>query len=160
MYGGENHLKASRAKCVNVSLKVLSLFDFGHVWIFHSLSSCSLCLKCQKSKFFILHVFMGKKPIWLTWWNWGYGCINGFIAQKWLISAEGSILRKCRQLLGLILELVIGCYGNICCCFFAGWKSKCDFLVFLIKMCCMLQSKIVQSIKFFILVKVEGIGCR
>ena len=31
----------------------------------------------------------------------GYGCLNGFIAQKWLISAEGCILRKCRQSLGL-----------------------------------------------------------
>ncbi len=31
----------------------------------------------------------------------GYGCINGFIAWKWLISAEGSTLRKCRQSLGL-----------------------------------------------------------
>ena len=33
--------------------------------------------------------------------NLGCGCINGFIAQKWLYFAEGSILRKCRQLLGL-----------------------------------------------------------
>ncbi len=25
-----------------------------------------------------------------------YGCINGFIARKRLISAEGDIMRKCR----------------------------------------------------------------
>ena len=25
---------------------------------------------------------------------------------------------------------MIGCYGNICCWFFVGWKSKCDFLFF------------------------------
>ncbi len=34
----------------------------------------------------------------------GYGCINGFIALKWLISAERSVLKKCRQLLGLNLR--------------------------------------------------------
>ncbi len=35
----------------------------------------------------------------------GYGCISGFIAWKWWISAEGCILRKCRQLLGLNLRI-------------------------------------------------------
>ncbi len=31
----------------------------------------------------------------------GYGCTNGFVAQKWLNSGEGCLLRKCRELLGL-----------------------------------------------------------
>ncbi len=56
--------------------------------------------------------------------------------------------------------MVIGCYGNICCCFFVGQKLKCDFWVFWIKMCCTLHSKIIQSVKIFILVMVEGISGR
>ena len=59
------------AKCVNVSLKVFYLFDFSHVWFFHSLLGCSWCTKCQKNKFLLLRIFTGKKPIWLTWWNLG-----------------------------------------------------------------------------------------
>ncbi len=55
------------AKCVNASLKVLYLFNFSHIYFFQSLSGCSWYTKCQKNKFFILHVFMAKKPIWLTW---------------------------------------------------------------------------------------------
>ncbi len=88
----------------------------------------------------------------------GYGCINGFIAQKLLIFAEGCILRKCRQLLGLNFrigdELLLQCLLLV----FVGQKSKCDFLVFQIKMWCALHSKFVQSIK--IVVMVEGIGGR
>ena len=45
--------------------------------------------------------FYGQKTNMANMVKFGYGCINGFIAQKWLISAEGSILKKCRQLLGL-----------------------------------------------------------
>ncbi len=59
-----------------------------------------------------------------------------------------------------MLGLVIGCYGNVHCWFFVGQKSKCDFWVFWIKMSHMMHSKIVQSIKIFILVMVEGIGGR
>ncbi len=36
----------------------------------------------------------------------GYGCTNGIEAQKWLNSADGCNKRKCRQLLGLFLEVV------------------------------------------------------
>ncbi len=31
----------------------------------------------------------------------GYGCANGFVAEKWFNFAEGCILRKYRKLLGL-----------------------------------------------------------
>ncbi len=30
-----------KAKSVNATLKVFYLFDFGHVWFFHSLLGCS-----------------------------------------------------------------------------------------------------------------------
>ncbi len=45
---------------------ILVMFGF-----FCSLLGCSWCTKYQKNKFLILHVFMAKKPIWLTWWNLG-----------------------------------------------------------------------------------------
>ena len=35
----------------------------------------------------------------------GYGCINGFEAQKWLNSAEGCIFRKCTQWPGLNFKI-------------------------------------------------------
>ncbi len=75
---------------------ILVMFGF-----FHSHSGCSWCMKCQKNKFLILHVFMAKKNNMANMVKFGYDCINGFIAQKQLISAEASILRKCRQSLGL-----------------------------------------------------------
>ncbi len=80
----------------NVWMQVFYLFNFSHVWFFYSLSGCSWCTKCQKNKFMFLRVCMGKKNNMADMVKFGYGCINGFIAWKQLISAEGNIMRKCR----------------------------------------------------------------
>ncbi len=56
--------------------------------------------KVSKEQFFDFICFYGQKTNMADMVKFGYGCINGFIVQKWLISAEGSILRKCRQSLG------------------------------------------------------------
>ncbi len=77
------------AKCVNASLKVFHLFNFSRVWFFCSLLGCSSCTKYQKNKFLILRLYSQKTNI-SDMVKFGYGCINGFIAQKWLIAAEGS----------------------------------------------------------------------
>ncbi len=45
---------------------------------------------------FCFYVFLWPKTNMADMVKFGYGCINGFIAQKWLISAEGDIMRKCR----------------------------------------------------------------
>ncbi len=90
------------AKCVNVCLKVFYLFEFSHVWFFHSLLGCSWCTKCQKNKVCDFAGFHGQKTNMAKMVKLGYGCTNGFVAQKWSIFAERCILRKCRQLLGLI----------------------------------------------------------
>ncbi len=55
-------------------------------------------MKCQKNDFMCLY---GQKTNVADMVNLGDSCINGFIAQKWFISAEECILRKHRQLLGL-----------------------------------------------------------
>ncbi len=55
----------------------------------------------SKEQFFDFTCFYGQKTNMAIMVKFGYGCINGFIAQKWMISVKGSILRKCRQLLGL-----------------------------------------------------------
>ncbi len=55
----------------------------------------------SKEQFFDFMCFYAQKTNMADMVKFGYGCINGFIAWKWLISVNGSILRKCRQLLGL-----------------------------------------------------------
>ncbi len=50
----------------------------------------------SKEQIFDFTCFYGQKTNMADIVKFGYGCINGFIAQKWLISAEGNIMRKCR----------------------------------------------------------------
>ena len=45
---------------------------------------------------FCFYMFYGQKTNMADIVKFGYGCINGFIAQKRLIFAEGNIMRKCR----------------------------------------------------------------
>ncbi len=71
-----------KAKYVNVSLKVFYLFNFSHVWFFHSLLGCSWCMKCQKNKYLVLHVFMAKKKQY----GW-HGKIGAWL-YNWLYSSE------------------------------------------------------------------------
>ncbi len=47
-----------KAKCVNASLKVFYLLNFGHVWFFRSLSGCSWCTKCWKYQENWLSIFV------------------------------------------------------------------------------------------------------
>ncbi len=114
-------------------------------------------MKCQKNKCLILHVFTAKKPIWPTWWNLGMVVI----AWKQLISAEGSILRKCRQLLGLNFRigdwLLWLCFLLVFC-----WlKVKMWFFCFLDQnVLHNAQQNCIKRIKILILVMVEGIGGR
>ncbi len=54
----------------------------------------------KRTNFWFMH-FYGLKTNVADMVKLGYGCIYGLIAQKWLISAEASLQRKCKQLLGL-----------------------------------------------------------
>ncbi len=102
MYGGENITCGhQKAKCMNTIVEVFYWFNFSHVWFYCSLSGYILCPKCQRNQFLILRVFMGKNPYMTNMVKLGYGCKNGFIAQKQFNLAEECILRKCGQLLGL-----------------------------------------------------------
>ena len=57
----------------------------------------------------------------------GNGCINVFIAQKWLISAEGCYWENVDNCWGWILELVIGYHGNVHCWFLVGQSQNVIF---------------------------------
>ncbi len=50
----------------------------------------------SKEQLFVFMCFYGQKTNMADIVKFGYGCINGFIARKWLIFAEGKIMRKCR----------------------------------------------------------------
>ncbi len=50
----------------------------------------------SKEQTFGFTYFYGQKTNITNMVKFGYGCINGFIARKWLIFAEGNIKRKCR----------------------------------------------------------------
>ncbi len=78
------------AKCMNVSLKVFYLFDFGHVWFFHSLLGCSWCTMCQKNKLLILCILQPKN-------QYGWHGEIGVWLYKWLYSTEMVDIcsRKC-----------------------------------------------------------------
>ncbi len=52
--------------------------------------------KVSKEQIFAFTYFYGQKTNMADMVKFGYGCINGFIAQKWLIFAEENIKRKCR----------------------------------------------------------------
>ncbi len=49
----------------------------------------------SKEQIFVFMCFYGHKTNMADMVKFGYGCVNGFIAQKQLISAEGDIKRKC-----------------------------------------------------------------
>ena len=55
----------------------------------------------SKEQIFDFACFYGQKTNMADIVKFGYGCTNGFLARKWWISVKGSILRKCRQLIGL-----------------------------------------------------------
>ncbi len=55
----------------------------------------------SKEQNFDFMYFYGQKNKMADMVKLGYGYTNGFVAQKWLIFAETTILRKCRQLQGL-----------------------------------------------------------
>ncbi len=104
--------------------------QFWSCLVFCSLWGSSLCAKYQKNTFLILWVFTAKKNNMADMVTLWYGCINGFIAQKLFNFAEGCMVRKCRQLLALIWEVVIGCYGNCATKFISWcniWKLQVEF---------------------------------
>ncbi len=57
--------------------------------------------KVSKEQIFAFTYFYGQKNNMANMVKFGYGCINGFIAQKQLIFADGNIKRECRLSLGL-----------------------------------------------------------
>ncbi len=50
----------------------------------------------SKEQIFVFTCFHGQKTNMADIVKFGYGCINDLIAQKWLIFAEGNIMRKFR----------------------------------------------------------------
>ncbi len=50
----------------------------------------------SKEQIFAFMYFYRKKTNMANMVKLGYGCINGFIARKQLIFADGHIKRKCR----------------------------------------------------------------
>ncbi len=50
----------------------------------------------SKEQIFAFTYLYGQKTNMADMVKFGYGCINGFIAWKRLIFAEGNIKRKCR----------------------------------------------------------------
>ncbi len=50
----------------------------------------------SKEQIFAFTYFYGQITNMADMVKFGYGCINGFIARKWLIFAEENIKRKCR----------------------------------------------------------------
>ncbi len=98
----ENHLYVSRGKMCEQDV-------WMQVW------KCFICLILVKFVFFIhfkavvYDQSVKKRNVWFYMFSWPkeqygqlgelrHGCINGFLAQKWLISAEGK--RKCDNCLG------------------------------------------------------------
>ncbi len=54
----------------------------------------------SKEKIFVFKYFYGQKTNMADMVKFGYGCINGFIARKWLIFADGNIMRNGDNCLG------------------------------------------------------------
>ncbi len=148
-----------KAKCENTSFKVFCLFNISCVCFFWSLLNCSLHTKCQKNKILILWVFTAKK----NQYGW-HGEIRVWL-YKWLYSLEmvdfcwRMYIEKMRKSLGLFFRI-----GDMllwwCSLLVFSWLKVKMWFFWGIKMCCMLHSKIVQSIKIFILINVEGISGR
>ncbi len=119
-----------KAKCVNTSLKVFHLFVFSQVWFFIHFWAVVYAQNIQKW-IFDFAGFCGQKAIMADMVKLGYGCINGFITQKLLNSAEGCIFRKCRHLLGLNFTISDWVLWWCSLLVFVGWKLKMWFFGFL-----------------------------
>ncbi len=96
MYGGENHLQASKNKMCECKFESVLFVQFSSCLFFSFTFKLQFMHKVSKEQIIDFMCFYSQKTNIANIVKLGYGCINGCIAWKQLISAEGSKLRKCR----------------------------------------------------------------